>query len=263
MHKTLMLLLGPVLLATPVQAASPTPAKAKPPVLTCKTAAADGLTYTVIKAGKGDKPSADAKVKVNYKGLLTADGKEFDAGQGTEFKIGGVIPGFAQGLQLMQPGGSYRLCIPAKLGYGEAGSGPIPANADLIFEVDLLSFTTPPPKPVVPLAERNCDKMTASGLGYLLLKAGSGKTLSDADIALVDFTSFDAKTGATLEKREWEKIPVSQASPIFAEGLKMMQIGSSFTFCQPKPPATATTPTAPEVNIRVDLLDLRPAPVAD
>ena len=197
---------------------------------------------------------------MNYKGMLTADGSKFDEGEGAEFKVGGVIPGFAQGLQLMQSGGSYRLCIPSKLGYGEAGTGPIPANADLVFEVDLLSFTTPPPKPVVPLAERSCDKTKASGLGYLVVKAGAGKLPTDTDMALVDFTTFDASTGATLEKREWEKIPLAQATAIFAEGLKMMQVGSSYTFCLPK---TADTLGEPQVNIRVDLLDARPAPVAE
>lgn len=258
MHKIIWLFALPALVTTPV-GAQPTP-KAKPPTLTCKSAAADGLTYTVIKPGKGEKPGADAKVKVNYKGMLAADGSEFDQGDGAEFKVGGVIPGFAQGLQLMQPGGRYRVCIPAALGYGEAGTGPIPANADLVFEVDLLSFTTPPPKPVIPVAERSCNATTASGLGYLMLKSGTGKIPTDADMALVDFTTFDAKTGATLEKRDWEKIPLAQATPIFAEGLKMMQVGSSYTFCLPKSEATAGQP---EVNIRVDLLDVRAAPVAD
>lgn len=252
-------LIAPAMLisTTPAFAATPKVAKPKPPVLTCKTAAADGLTYTVIKAGKGDKPGADAKVKVNYKGMLTADGKEFDAGQGAEFKVGGVIPGFAQGLQLMQPGGSYRLCIPSKLGYGEAGTGPIPANADLVFEVELLSFTTPPPKPVVPLAERSCDKTTASGLGYAVIKPGTGKTPTNADMALVDFTTFDAKTGIVSEKREWEKIPLAQATAIFSEALKLMQVGAAYTFCLPKNAEAVEGET--EINIRVDLLDVRVA----
>lgn len=255
-------LLTPALLigATPSFAATPKPAKAKPPVLTCKTAAADGLTYTVIKPGKGEKPGADAKVKVNYKGMLTSDGSEFDKGEAAEFKVGGVIPGFAQGLQLMQPGGRYRLCIPSKLGYGEAGTGPIPANADLVFEVDLLSFTTPPPKPVIPVTERICDKATASGLGYLAIKSGNGKMPTDADMALVDFTPFDAKTGVTLDRRAWETIIVSQANPIFAEAIKAMQVGSSYTFC---PPKTAETAGQPDVNVRIDLIDIRPAPVSD
>lgn len=260
MHKTLLLLALPTLLTTPAIAA-PKPAKAKPPVLACKTAAADGLTFTVIKPGKGEKPGADAKVTVNYKGMLTADGKEFDAGQATEFKVGGVIPGFAQGLQLMQPGGSYRLCIPSKLGYGEAGTGPIPANADLVFEVDLLSFTSPPPKPVIALAERSCANATASGLGFLAVKPGTGRLPTDADMALVDFSTFDAKTGKVMEERQWEKIPLSQTTPVFAEALKMMPVGSTYSFCLPKGPDAAEG--GPEVNIRVDLLDVRSAPVQD
>lgn len=259
MQKILPALIISALLTTPSFAA-PAPAKPKTPVLTCKTTTPEGLSYTVLKAGKGERPGADAKVKVNYKGLLTSNGSQFDAGEGAEFKVGGVISGFGQGLQLMQPGGKVRLCIPSKLGYGEAGTGPIPANADLVFEVELLSFTTPPPKPVVPVVERVCDKVTTSGLGYLAIKPGNGKMPTDTDMALVDFTPFDAKTGVTLDKREWETIIVSQANAIFAEAIKTMQVGSSYTFCPPTKPENAGMP---EVNVRIDLLDVRPTPVPD
>jgi FKBP-type peptidyl-prolyl cis-trans isomerase len=223
LKRAIAAILTPAILfgATSSFAATPKPAKAATPVLACKTAAADGLTYTIIKAGKGDKPGADANVKVNYKGMLTSDGKEFDSGK------------TAQGLQLMQPGSSYRLCIPSKLGYGEAGTGPIPANADLVFEVELLSFTTPPPKPVVPLAERTCVEKTVSGLGYLLIKTGSGNVPTDGDIALVDYTTFNANTGEAFDIREWEKVPVAQATAVFGEALKMMPSGSRYTFCLP------------------------------
>jgi FKBP-type peptidyl-prolyl cis-trans isomerase len=190
--------------------------------------------------------------------MLTADGSEFDSGKDAQFPVGGVIPGFAQGLQLMQPGGSYRLCIPSKLGYGEAGTGPIPANADLVFEVDLLSFSNPPPKPVIPVAERKCSQTTASGLGFDLVNAGTGKKPTDADMALVDFTVFDGKTGIVQQKREWEKIPLGQTSPVFSESLKMMQTGSTYRFCMPK-----AAETDPESNIIVTLIDLRPAPSVD
>ena len=162
---------------------------------------------------------------------------------------------------MMQPGAKYRLCIPSKLGYGEAGYGSVPGNADLVFEVELLSFTTPPSKPVVPLAERTCTATTASGLGYQIIKPGTGKTPTAADITLVDFTTFDAKAGVVIEKLDWEKIPLAKATPAFGEALKLMQIGASFTFCLPKP---ADTPTeGPAVNIRVDLIDVRPAPAVD
>lgn len=257
-------ILTPALLisAAPSIAATPKTAKAKAPVLTCTATATDGLTYTVIKPGKGDKPGADAKVKVNYNGMLASDGSKFDSGQSAEFKVGGVIPGFAQGLQLMQSGGRYRLCIPSKLGYGETGTGPIPANADLVFEVDMLSFTSPPPPPVIAEADRTCVQTTTSGLGYSMVKSGTGRAPADGDMALVDFTVFDAKTGVVQDKREWEKIPIGQATAIFAEGLKMMQIGATYRFCMPKAPDSQAVPE-PETNIIVSMLDLRPAPVSE
>ena len=242
----------------PAYAAASVAAKPKPPVLTCTTTTPEGLSYTVIKAGKGERPNAESRVMVNYKGMLTADGTEFDSGQDAQFPVGGVIPGFALGLQLMQAGGSYRLCIPSKLGYGEAGTGPIPANADLVFEVDLLSFKNPAPKPVIPVAERSCSQTTATGLGFDLITTGAGKTATDSDMALVDFTVFDASTGVVQQQREWEKIPLSQASPVFGEGLKMMQAGSTYRFCMPK-----AADSGPESNIIVTLLDIRPAPTAE
>jgi FKBP-type peptidyl-prolyl cis-trans isomerase len=257
MHKMTVFLM-PALLASPTYAIQ-TPARTPSPVLTCKAAAKDGLTYTVIKAGKGERPTAESKVKVSYKGYLKTDGSKFDEGEAAEFKISGVIPGFAQGLQLMQPGGSYRLCIPAALGYGETGTGPIPANADLVFEVDLLSFTTPPPKPVIPVAERTCTQTTASGLGFALVQAGSGLAPTSGDMALVDFTVFDAASGVVQEQRLWEKIPLSQATDIFAEGLKMMQPGATYRFCMPK----SAEAQAQASNIVVTLIDVRPAPVVD
>lgn len=245
----------------PAYAAAPLAVKPKPPVLTCTTTTPEGLSYTIIKTGKGDRPSAESRVTVNYKGLLTADGTEFDAGQDAQFPVGGVIPGFGQGLQLMQAGGSYRLCIPSKLGYGETGTGPIPANADLVFEVDLLSFTTPPPKPVIPMAERSCSQTTASGLGFQIVKTAQGAKPADGDMALVDFTVFDAKTGVVQQKREWEKIPLNQASPIFGEGLKMMEVGATYRFCMP---ALADAGSVNgQSNIIVDLIGLRPTPVTE
>lgn len=241
-----------------VYAAAPVAVKPKPPVLTCNVTTTEGLSYTVIKAGKGDRPNVESKVTVNYKGMLTANGTEFDSGTDAQFPVGGVIPGFAQGLQLMQPGGTYRLCIPSKLGYGEAGTGPIPANADLVFEVSLLSFTNPPPKPVIPVAERSCSQTTASSLGFDRVTAGTGKMPADGDIALVDFTVFDAISGVVQQKREWEKIPLNQASLVFNESLKMMAVGSTYRFCVPK-----AADAAPTSNIIVTLIDLRPAPSAD
>ena len=54
--------------------------------------------------------------------------------------VAGSIPGFSEALKKMQRNGSYRLCIPAALGYGAQAAGPIPANSVLVFDVDLLDF---------------------------------------------------------------------------------------------------------------------------
>ena len=82
-------------------------------------------------------------VSVNYNGQLE-DGTVFDTSVGRapfSFTLGAgpVIAGWEQGIVGMQVGGKRLLVIPASLGYGAAGYGPIPGNATLVFEVELLS----------------------------------------------------------------------------------------------------------------------------
>lgn len=102
---------------------------------------ASGMVYIPIKEGKGTSPAASDKVKVNYRGTLV-DGKEFDssyaAGQPAEFQLDRVIKCWTEGLQMMKPGGKAKLVCPPELAYGDRGAGVIPANATLVFEVELL-----------------------------------------------------------------------------------------------------------------------------
>ncbi|MDR2086333.1 MAG: FKBP-type peptidyl-prolyl cis-trans isomerase [Dysgonamonadaceae bacterium] len=100
-----------------------------------------GLQYKVITEGKGPKPTASDKVKVDYVGT-TIDGKEFDnsikTGKPAEFSLGSVIRGWTEGIQLMPVGSKYTLYIPYDLAYGEQGRpGSIPPFATLIFDVEL------------------------------------------------------------------------------------------------------------------------------
>lgn len=109
-------------------------------------ATASGLRYSIINEGAGPSPAGpSSNVKVHYTGSLV-DGKVFDSsvqrGQPIEFGLNQVIPGWTEGLQLMNKGSKYKFYIPYKLAYGEQGRPPvIPAKADLIFEVELLDFT--------------------------------------------------------------------------------------------------------------------------
>ncbi len=115
------------------------------------TTTGSGLQYEVLKAGTGAKPLVTDVVKVDYVGTLL-DGTTFDSSierkQPAVFSLSGVIPGWAEGIQLMPVGSKYRLFIPSKLAYGENGTnGRIGPNETLIFEVDLLSIEAAP-KPV-------------------------------------------------------------------------------------------------------------------
>lgn len=104
-----------------------------------------GLQYQVLEPGDGPKPGRDDTVRVNYVGKLL-DGTVFDgnAGQGgpVDFPLGQVVPGWQEGIMLMPVGSKYRFWIPPALAYGEAGTpgGPIPPNATLVFEVELVGI---------------------------------------------------------------------------------------------------------------------------
>ncbi|MES2042880.1 MAG: FKBP-type peptidyl-prolyl cis-trans isomerase [Pseudomonadota bacterium] len=102
---------------------------------------ASGLQYKVLKAGTGAaKPTDDDIVLVNYEGKLTS-GTTFDASQQpTPMAVKGVVPGFSEGLKLMNKGAKYRFWIPPALGYGDKAAGPIPANSVLVFDLELLDW---------------------------------------------------------------------------------------------------------------------------
>ena len=118
-------------------------------------AAPKGVEVDTLVAGSGPHPSASDVVFVKYVGKLE-DGTEFDRSkelpfptggllpEGMPMQVSGVVPGFAEGLQQMQKGGKYRLTIPSDKAYGATPppGAPIPPNADLVFDVELVDFMT-------------------------------------------------------------------------------------------------------------------------
>ena len=102
-----------------------------------------GLQYIDLVVGDGESPKPGQQVKVHYTGTLE-NGTKFDSSvdrnQAFEFQIGmgRVIKGWDEGVMTMKVGGKRKLVIPAELGYGSRGIGPIPPNATLIFDVELL-----------------------------------------------------------------------------------------------------------------------------
>lgn len=125
------------------------------------TATASGLQYRVIRAGNGPSPKANDIVTTNYRGTFI-DGKEFDSsysrGEPAQFQVDGVIPGWTEALQLMQPGAKWEIVVPPNLAYGEHGVGRvIGPNSTLVFEIELLSIdkTSDKGEKAAPKAEGN------------------------------------------------------------------------------------------------------------
>ena len=101
-----------------------------------------GLQIIEIEVGDGETAAAGGSVTVHYTGWLT-DGTVFDSslddGVPISFSLDRVIPGWQEGIPGMQVGGTRRLIIPPDLAYGEGGTGGIPPNSVLVFDVELLA----------------------------------------------------------------------------------------------------------------------------
>jgi peptidylprolyl isomerase len=118
----------------------------KPTVEVPKGPAPTQLVVKDLKTGDGAEAKSGDQVSVQYVGVLYSDGKQFDSswdrGQPFSFQLGGgnVIPGWDQGVAGMKVGGRRELIIPPDLAYGAQGQPPtIPANATLVFVIDLVS----------------------------------------------------------------------------------------------------------------------------
>ncbi len=94
--------------------------------------------------GEGETVEASASVTVHYTGALAKTGVIFesskDSGQPASFPLSGVIEGWTEGVPGMKVGGTRRLLIPAAQAYGAQATGSIPANSDLVFDIELISI---------------------------------------------------------------------------------------------------------------------------
>ncbi len=196
-----------------------------------------GLKYSVLVAGKdGKHPKTGEKVKVHYTGWLL-DGTKFDSsrdrGAPTEFTVGQVIQGWNEALELMTVGARWKLTIPPALGYGARGMPPtIPADATLIFDVELLDFQSMPefhaPDPAA-------QKKTASGLKYEVVSAGAGDPPAPDDAFELKYAFWNAKselldctekTGTSLKMRRADLPPLA----FLKEAVDLLRPGARLRF---------------------------------
>jgi FKBP-type peptidyl-prolyl cis-trans isomerase len=115
-----------------------------------------GLYYVITQEASGNSPAVGDEVSMNYTGMFL-DGNKFDSnldssfGHVTPLKFplgqGRVIKGWDEGILLLKKGTKAKFILPSPIGYGANGSGKIPANSILQFDVELLDFKKPePPK---------------------------------------------------------------------------------------------------------------------
>ena len=108
---------------------------------------ASGLRYRKVSgSAAGPRPSRTDTVTIHYVGRFI-DGTEFDSsvarGEPATFPLPRLIPGWQEGVPLMNVGDRYEFAIPWSLAYGSVGRGPIPGGATLLFTIDLISIAPP------------------------------------------------------------------------------------------------------------------------
>jgi peptidylprolyl isomerase len=229
--------------ATPVAEAKATEASA--PTATqpnAETAAQEnvlttpsGLQYIEIEQGDGPAPQIGEVVFVNYRGTLE-DGTEFDnsysRGEPIAFPLGKgfVIPGWDEGIALMNVGGKARLIIPPDLAYGAEGvGGVIPPNATLIFDVELVSISPGSPAEFTSVNEEDYVT-TESGLKYYDFETGTGPTPQAGQEVVVDYTGWllnGTKFDSSLDRGSPFSfvLGAGQVIPGWDEGLATMKVG--------------------------------------
>ncbi len=177
---------------------------------------ASGLEWGVLKkGGDGPSPTRDDTVEVHYTGWLT-DGTKFDSsrdrGQPAKFGVTQVIKGWTEGLQLMTPGARYKFVIPGDIAYGADGRPPkIPANATLVFDVELLQVIR---MPKFRAADTAKQKTLDGEIKVENLAVGTGAQVTDDSIVSLRYAIWttDGDLKDCTERQNGQKITGTLAS---------------------------------------------------
>lgn len=237
---------------------------------------ASGLKYIMVKSNKeGAQAVAGTKVTANYSAYFL-DGKMFDSSVERSQPLsatcgkGQLFPGLEEGFSLLRKGEKARLIIPSKLAFGDKGAGPIPANTDIMFDVEIMDVQKIVP-PVAYDIKGLEAKKTASGLTYYevkrsgsTMKAAAGKTVKvHYSGYLADGTLFDS----SVERGEPIEFPLGQGYVIqgWEEGIALMNTGDKLRLIIPyflaygeagRPPMI---PAKADLTFDVELIDVKDA----
>ncbi len=164
-------------------------APVEPITLEGATTTDSGLQYIMLVEGDGETPQAGDIVSIHY-AVSLPDGTEvansYSQGQPAVAVLGRdqLLPGWEEGILLMKAGGKIKLLLPPDLAFGEQGYGVVPANSQLLMEVELLSIKLPPTATEVDSADLTT---TDSGLRYYDITVGSGKAAEKGSTVTTDY----------------------------------------------------------------------------
>lgn len=214
----------------------PPPTSPDKPAVDIPDEAPDELVRTVLEEGVGEPAEVGDTLIVDYIGVRTVDGVEFDNSYDREpFPItlgaGGVIQGWEDGLLGAKQGERVQLDIPSKLAYGEtARSDVIRENEDLTFVIDVRSVvrqadpSDAPTEPGVPLSEGALET------SFEDLVVGEGDVIEEGQTALIRYVNFRGDNGVALESN-WTNDPLQipyveiQLFPGLYNGMEGMRVG--------------------------------------
>jgi FKBP-type peptidyl-prolyl cis-trans isomerase len=188
---------------------------------------ASGLVTRVLKEGSGERrPRAEDSVRVHYAGWKSSGSlidSSIERGVPGTFPLSGVIPGWAEGLQLMRVGERRRLWIPQSLSYTRPGRPP----STVVFDIELLEIIEGGARPAPPdiAAPPESAKKTESGLTYALLHAsGESDRPSAWDRVTLSYAGWTTD-GQMLEGSSRATFDVEKVMPGWREALQLLAAG--------------------------------------
>jgi peptidylprolyl isomerase len=260
--------------------AAPPPTNPAKPEVEIPDEIPEELQVTVLEEGTGPEAQAGDTVLVDYVGVRSADGVEFDNSYDRfqPFSVvlgeGRVIAGWDQGLVGAQAGSRLQLDIPSDLAYGPDGSGEIigPDEA-LTFIIDVRAVVSPGEEPTEPGVDVSEG---ATEITVVDLVEGEGPEIEVGQLALIRFVLFRGDNGVVLQSswsEQLQPLPLNEdIFPPLYEGLQGMQVGGrrAITFPPqypdfgfgPEGNPTGGLPAETDVTLVVDLVGAYDDPTA-
>lgn len=212
--------------------------------ISAKQDSSNFIRYNVTSEGTGIKPALPDSIRVNYSlRLLSGQQIEKTAAPATFF-LGYLIPGWQVGLPLIAQGSKFSLYVPSGLAYGSTGKGSIPANSNLVFDIELIKVI-PEYKAQLKkdeaiidayLAVNNITKSVrdATGLRYVIDPQGGGVTPSLTDSVVVKYKGKILSSGVTFDESSVPKeFLLSKTVAAWKVGLPFLKQGGKMTLYVP------------------------------